>query len=44
MFEHSGRSTPFFVAAEIVGVGSLLAAQLKRAAPAPKAGEAPVPS
>ena len=28
LFEHAGRSVPFFVAAETVGVGALLAAKL----------------
>jgi MFS family permease len=29
LFEHAGERIPFFVAAEIVGVGGLLATQLK---------------
>jgi MFS family permease len=44
LFEHAGRSTPFFVAAEVVGVGSLLAAQLKRATPARKPGAIEAPN
>jgi len=43
LFQHAGRSAPFFVAAGIVGVGSLLAAQLKPASSPPKPVETPIP-
>jgi len=43
LFEHAGRSTPFFVAAEMVGVGSLLAAQLKPANSPSTPVETPIP-
>jgi MFS family permease len=33
LFEHAGARIPFFVAAEIVGVGGLLATQLKTVSP-----------
>jgi len=42
MFEHISQSTPFFFAAGIVCIGSLLAGRLPSATPAPQPQKDPV--